>query len=78
MTVMTVFATHGQHRMIAVGEFSVKQGLLKIALRWRHALYALAEFDKVVLDELLTHAALNSHGNRCLKFQRSQASLRTP
>src|SRR5262245_44140617 len=49
---------HGQYRMIAVRKFALEQDLLKITQRWRHALHALAEFDKMILDELLAHTRL--------------------
>jgi hypothetical protein len=52
--------------MIAVRKFALEQDLLKVSQRRRHALHALAELDEVILDKLLAHAALRSHGSRCL------------
>jgi hypothetical protein len=43
--------------MIAVGEMTFEQHLFEIAQRRRHRLHALAEFQEMRLDHLLTESA---------------------
>lgn len=44
--------------MIAMGEMALEQHLLEITQRGRHRLHPLAEFNEVILDELLVEAGL--------------------
>src|SRR5262245_18376931 len=42
--------------MISVRELALEQGLFKITQRWRHALHALAELHKVLVDRVFGEA----------------------